>query len=525
MTQDKFGSSSWRVDPSGNITSSNDAPTGQPGSAGSRPDRFAPYRPTAAGTDPGRTPESGQSSIPQSSAPQSYQQPSPWAAGQAQNAAGATSVPSAQQNPYAGPASTPPSAPRVGYAGSPSQQSGYSAQQAPVLPSRVTTTERKRGPGWGALIGAMVVTALFSAGVTWGLSEYRSDASTSSASQPVVEDVQSGSEVIPPVNQSSQAPDWEAVAAAVRPATVAIMVEGRSGSASGSGVVFDSDGHIITNYHVVSSALDEGTLTVTTHDGRLYEATIVGTDSTTDLAVLALTTVPDDLVAARFATSETLQVGQPIMAVGAPLGLADTVTTGVISALDRPVTVESTGAVDPSNPMAGTQTELVVTNAIQIDASLNPGNSGGPLFDATGGVIGINSSIASTSSSASEAGSIGLGFAIPVDLVKSVAQQIISTGKVEHALLGVQIQTGVAASGSATYMGAQVVEVVAGGAAEEAGLLPGDVVIGIDGHSVTSGPALTGFVRRYTAGQEVTLEILRNGQEMTTRAVLRARDA
>lgn len=516
MTQNRFGSSAWHVDPSGNVTSSNDAVGGTVGPDATKDSRFAPSQLAQSGQSKGGAPASppparvaqpSTGRIPRSDAPKGE---SPYRAGPFQ-------APTIR----AGADSTS----RPGYPQPPQSQPGYAQQQSPT-PSRITTTERKRGPGWGALVGAMLITGLVSTGATWAVGEYLMDTPSATESQaPAGTDLQSGVQVIPPVDQASGAPDWEAVASAVRPATVAIMVEGKSGSASGSGVVFDSQGHIITNYHVVSSALDDGNLTVTTQDGRLYEATIVGTDSTTDLAVLALATVPQDLVPARFATSETLQVGQPIMAIGAPLGLADTVTTGVISALDRPVTVESTGAVDPSNPMAGTQTELVVTNAIQIDASLNPGNSGGPLFDATGGVVGINSSIASTSSSASEAGSIGLGFAIPVDLVKSVAQQIITAGRVEHALLGVTIQTGVAVSGDDAYMGAQVVEVVAGGAAEEAGLLPGDVVVGIDGHAVTSGPALTGFVRRYTAGQEVTLEVLRNGQEVSTQAVLRARDA
>lgn len=435
---------------------------------------------------------------------------------------------------YSGTGST--GAGGTGFPGGPSGPNGPGGPNIPgtqVFPSGFqpdpqppVTQKTKSGPGWIALFAAMLVTGLFTGSLTMGLIEYRSDSGTTTSSTEEVTpgtDLQSGTEVIPPVITDANAADWEAVAEAVRPVTVAIMVEGPSGAASGSGVIFDSEGHIITNYHVVSAALTEGTVTVTTQDGRLFNATIVGTDSTTDLAVLALTNPPSDLVAARFATSETLMVGQPIMAIGAPLGLADTVTTGVISALDRPVTVEASGAVDPADPFSQNQTELVVTNAIQVDASLNPGNSGGPLFDAEGGVIGINSSIASNSSSADEAGSIGLGFAIPVDLVKSVAEQIITNGVVQHALLGVEIRTGTGASGEATYLGAEVVTVSSGGAAEAAGLQPGDVIIGIDGHSVTSGASLTGYVRRYTAGQQVTLEVLRGGQEVSVDAVLQAK--
>lgn len=387
-------------------------------------------------------------------------------------------------------------------------------------PSRAAVNQKRRGPGWAALIAAMVVTALISTGIALGVS--RTDALGLYTSQDsTVEPAQSG-ETVPPVTQGIAAPDWEAVAATVRPATVSIMVEGQGGAATGSGVVFDNEGHVITNHHVVAYAVDGGNITVTTHDGRLYNATIVGTDQTTDIAVLQLEGGGTQLPAARFAESNSLEVGQPVMAVGSPLGLADTVTTGIISALDRPVTIQASGQVDPLDPSAQVQQEVIVTNAIQIDASINPGNSGGPLFDATGGVIGINSSIASTSSTEEGAGSIGLGFAIPVDLVKSVATQIIETGSVQHARLGVEIQTAAVARGETTQLGARVATVSGGGAAEAAGLQPGDVIVGIDGHAVTSGPALTGFVRRYVAGDEVTLDVVRDGQDMQVPVILKS---
>lgn len=383
----------------------------------------------------------------------------------------------------------------------------------------------RKGPGWGALIAAMVVAALIattaSIAVLRGPSLFGSG--TAAPEDAAGTSIQSGSQVVAPVTQGTTAPDWEAVAAAVRPATVSIMVQGESEAASGSGVIIDGDGHVITNHHVVSSAVNGGAITVTTHDGRIFNATIVGTDQTTDLAVLQLENAPSDLVAARLGDSDALEVGQPVMAIGSPLGLSDTVTTGVISALDRPVTVRSSGQVDPADPTAGAQTELVITNAIQIDASINPGNSGGPLFDATGAVVGINSSIASNSSSASEAGSIGLGFAIPADLVKSVASQILQYGTVQHARLGVEIRTATVERQGGSQLGAEVATVMSGGAAELAGLQPGDVIIGIDGHAVTSGPALTGYVRRYTAGQQITLDVVRGGQDLQVQATLEAR--
>lgn len=389
-------------------------------------------------------------------------------------------------------------------------------------PVRATTTTKK-GPGWFALIAAMLVTALLTSGLWLGVTKSGlvDDGLASSIDNSVTAPQQSG-EVVPPVTEGVAAPDWEQVAATVRPATVTITVEGQSEAGTGSGVVYDSTGYIVTNHHVVEPAIDGGTITVSTHDGRLYDATIVGTDQTTDLAVIKVSSEAD-LVAARFGTSSDLSVGQPVMAVGSPLGLADTVTTGVISALDRPVSVVASGQIDPLDPTAQTPAEMVVTNAIQIDASINPGNSGGPLFDGSGSVIGINSSIASTASSSETAGSIGLGFAIPVDLARNVADQIITTGSVQHALLGVSIQSVSFNRGDSGQLGAEIVTVVQGGAADQAGLQEGDIIIGIDGKPVTSSVALTGYVRRHAVGDVVTLDVVREGQDMQVQATLQVK--
>ncbi|WP_099331734.1 S1C family serine protease [Actinomyces minihominis] len=397
----------------------------------------------------------------------------------------------------------------------PPVQSVYAAAPPTRAEVRPQVVAVRRGPGWAALIIGMFLTLIAALAVMFAV--WGADSPFSAAPNMTDDSVSEvEGEVVEPVITPGDAPDWQAVAASVRPATVSIIVEGSDGSASGSGVIIDGQGHIVTNDHVVSGATEGGSITVTLHDGRLYNATIVGTDATTDLAVLRMENPPTDLTSALLGSSSSLAVGQPVMAIGAPLGLADTVTTGVISALDRPV------AVSGGSSSSG-QSEVVITNAIQIDASINPGNSGGPLFDDTGAVIGINSSIASIGQSSSDAGSIGLGFAIPVDLVKSIATQIIETGTVEHALLGVTISTTAVQVGEESRLGALVASVSPGGSADEAGLLEGDVIVGIDGNSVTSGPSLTGFVRRYVAGSAVVLDVVRDGQLQQVKAVLQAR--
>ncbi len=379
----------------------------------------------------------------------------------------------------------------------------------------------KSGPGWAALIIAMLLTSVVTMALTLGMWGGAGPFSVSpQLSGKVTEEgssllPQSGAEVVEPVPTLDGVPDWEAVAAAVGPATVSIFVSGDNESASGSGVIIDGEGHVITNHHVVAGATTGGTITVTLNDGRLYSATLVGTDLTTDLAVLVLDAPPGDLTSALLGDSSTLTVGEPVMAIGAPLGLADTVTTGIISALDRPVAVSGSSSQG--------EEEVVITNAIQVDASINPGNSGGPLFNAEGAVIGINSSIASLGASSTEAGSIGLGFAIPVNLVKSVAAQIIETGSAEHAMLGVQISTGAVQVGNESRLGAIVAAVTPGSAAEQSGLQEGDVIVGIDGQTVRSGPSLTGYVRRYTAGDQVVLDVVRNGQLQEIPVILKQR--
>ena len=401
-------------------------------------------------------------------------------------------APSAQDTPAAdGTYSAPTGEPYGGYAAPASSEA--------VAPTVIVT---KKGPGWGALLGAMLLTV----GLTLGALFYVRPAMLR-ASTPT--NLNGGT--IATVPASSDATDWTAVASAVSPAVVTIQAQGASSGSTGSGVIYDAQGDIVTNYHVISSVLTGGQIQVTLADGRLYAARVVGHDKTTDLAVIRLDNPPEDLTVARFTTSSTLQVGAPVMAIGAPLGLSNTVTTGIVSALNRPVEV-SMDEDSTSQDQTQASSDLVITNAIQIDASINPGNSGGPLFDATGAVIGINSSIKSlATSSDGQAGSIGLGFAIPSDLVVSVADQLIASGSASHGMLGVTVKAATATVGSDTFVGAEIQEVTSGSGAAIAGLRVGDVILTVEGQEVTSPKQLVGYVRRYRAGDTVTMTIERDG--------------
>lgn len=332
-----------------------------------------------------------------------------------------------------------------------------------------------------------------------------------------------------PLPESAGVPQWERVSAAVSPSVVTINVTDGSSGGVGSGVIYSPDGLIITNHHVIRDGQSEtGEIAVTLHDQRVYDAEIVGTDKTSDLAVIRLKNPPTDLVVASIGTSKDLVVGQPVMAIGAPLGLSNTVTTGIISALDRPVEVSAKknnsedpfGQLDPK--AAG---DTVVTNAIQIDASINPGNSGGPLFNQQGQVIGINSSIASISeNSDGEGGSIGLGFAIPSDLVRSVSDQLVQHGKVNHAVLGVSI-TSIARDVKGTHhLGVLVEDVTPGGAADKAGIREQDMITHIDDKRTPSAKSLQGVIRTYTAGSKVSVTVIRGSETLTLEATLQPRD-
>jgi len=369
----------------------------------------------------------------------------------------------------------------------------------------------RRGPGWVALIaaagGSAVLASLLTAGIV----------NSSDTASPVPTSSSQGSQqaVTGPVTSSTaQNPDWAKVAAAVERAVVSVQVTTSSGGGEGSGVILDKQGHVLTNNHVVGGA---DSIVVMLSDGRGYVAKVVGTDASTDIAVIKISNPPADLTTATLGDSNAVEVGDPVMAVGNPLGLADTVTTGIVSAVNRPVTTSASQQEDPFGGSAGSA-ESVVTNAIQTDAAVNPGNSGGALVDVQGRVIGITSSIASLGSSAtSQSGSIGLGFAIPINEVKDVTDQLMKSGSVQHAFMGVSLSEKSVTVDGAMRQAAVVAQVNSGAPAAKAGLKVDDAIIAIDGESVNGRDSLIAQVRERRPGTAVKLTVVRGGktQEIT----------
>jgi putative serine protease PepD len=410
----------------------------------------------------------------------------------------------APANPYARPAQGAPGA------HTPSGSFGPPpAPPAPTMAGESGAPQRRRT--WVPVVSAAAAAALLASVGTAGLTgAFGADQDTASLA-----DVgqQHETSAAPVADSSSQNPDWEAVTKAVAPSVVAIQVQTPQGGAEGSGVIIDDKGHVVTNNHVVSGA-ENDTVQVTLSDGRLFDAKIVGLDPATDLAVVQLVDAPDDLQPATLGDSDDVSVGESVLAVGNPLGLANTATTGIVSAVDRPVSASGEGG--------GTS---VVTNAIQIDAAINPGNSGGPLFDAQGRVIGITSSIATLSSGGTQSGSIGLGFAIPVNLAKTIGQQLVDNGTAEHAFLGVTLADATATADGVTRRGAEVQEVTDGSPAADAGIRSGDVIVAIDGHSVGGAESLTAFVRERAAGAESKLTVVRDGKTLELDVTLATRPA
>jgi putative serine protease PepD len=286
------------------------------------------------------------------------------------------------------------------------------------------------------------------------------------------------------------------IAQRVLPSVVSIATDSSSGSASGSGFIIESSGYILTNNHVVDGAVNGGTLTVTLNSGKSYTASIVGRDTSYDLAVIKI--AAQGLPALQFGDSDKVQVGDAVIAVGSPLGLAGTVTSGIISAKNRAVTAgDSTG-------------ESSFINALQTDAAINPGNSGGPLVDATGAVIGVNSAIASLGSSyGSQSGSIGLGFAIPINQARKTADQLIKTGKATYPIMGISIDRNYSGVGAKVAGSAGAIKV--GGPAEKAGLKIGDIITKFDGKTINNADELIVAVRARSVGDTVSVTYLRDG--------------
>ncbi|MCF7551325.1 S1C family serine protease [Pseudonocardia sp. WMMC193] len=300
---------------------------------------------------------------------------------------------------------------------------------------------------------------------------------------------------------SAQLTPVEAVAEKVLPSVVLLRVEGGGpGGDEGSGIVLSPEGLVLTNDHVVAPAADGGAITAVLSDGRSFPGRIAGRDIGSDLALVRLDGAAG-LAPAELGNSDSLRVGQQVVAFGAPLGLDGTVTTGIVSALDRAVSV--------GGERGGGQ--ATVLNAVQHDAPINPGNSGGPLVDLQGRVVGVNSAIASTGGQ--QGGSIGVGFSIPVNQAARVADELARTGTATRAVLGVSVtQAGTPASG-----GAVVGQLTPGGPAEQAGLRPGDVVLRLDDRPIADGDELVAAVRDHRPGDQVRL-VLSNREVVVTLA-------
>jgi len=297
----------------------------------------------------------------------------------------------------------------------------------------------------------------------------------------------------------------QAAAAKIIPSTVVIEVTNGQEGGTGSGVILDTDGNIVTNAHVVTG-LSQASIQVTLSDGRTAPAELVGVDASSDLAVIKINGV-QDLQPAAFADSDGLVIGQTVVAVGAPLGLSGTVTQGIVSSLDRPV--RTGDSADAST----------VLDAVQTDAAINPGNSGGPLVNLAGEVVGLNSAIASVGQTGTQSGNIGVGFAIPADDVISTADQLLADGTAEHASLGIAASE--ARSGAT---GALVQRVDGDSAAARAGLQQGDLLTKLDDRAVVDLDSLLAAVRDHSPGDEVTLTVERDGSEQTLTVTLGSRE-
>ena len=353
------------------------------------------------------------------------------------------------------------------------------------------------------LAGALVVGAGAGVGGAAAWDAFQGDPATTGGTE------RTTSQVVDSGDEPATDGSVEDVASSVLPSVVKIDVATPQGEGSGSGIVLSSDGQILTNNHVVESAAQGGRLTVSFSDGSHADATVLGTDPLTDTAVIQAEDV-SGLTPATIGKSDNVDVGQEVVAIGSPFGLDATVTSGIVSALDRPVNV--------GTDSAGNAT---VYPAIQTDAAINPGNSGGPLVDMEGHVIGINSSIRSTGSAYTQAGSIGLGFAIPIDDVLDIVDQLADGETPTHARLGIGVEDAATTQTAVQITdGATVGEVTQGSAAGDAGLRTGDVITRVDEQEITSADSLIATIRSYRPGDEVAVTYQRDGEEQTATVTL-----
>ena len=303
-----------------------------------------------------------------------------------------------------------------------------------------------------------------------------------------------GANLVSTKNTVERAPDSiAALAARVIPAVVSISVKGTTTSDTGSGFFLDSNGYVLTNNHVVEAAATSGTITVELSNGKKYGAKLMGRDNSYDLAVLKIDVTSAPTL--QLGNSDLVQVGDAVIAIGSPLGLSGTVTSGIISSKNRAVTTGNGSG------------ESSFINALQTDAAINPGNSGGPLVDATGAVIGVNSAIATLGSSR-QSGSIGLGFAIPINQAKKTAEQLIKTGSATYPIMGVSVDTRF--TGTGALISSESIGVTPGGPADKAGLKIGDIITNFDGVDINNSDELIVAIRSKSVGDKVKVRYIRN---------------
>ena len=334
----------------------------------------------------------------------------------------------------------------------------------------------------------------------------------------------------PIVVNNAESVNWVTAAAAVAsPSVVTVNVSSSQSAGNGSGEFLTADGYILTNTHVVTLDGESASVNieVKTYDGKIYKARVIGTDPTNDLAVIKVD-APVEFTPIKFADSSKLNVGDNVVAIGAPLGLAQTVTKGIVSALNRTIQVANSAA--PSNGSKndgfgglqffnGTGSSINLS-VIQTDAAINPGNSGGALVDDKGRLIGVNVAIANAGSTG-QSGSIGVGFAIPSNIAKRIASEIIKTGSASHALLGAMVSDATNSSNQASFsIGAKVEKLTPGGAAEKGGVQVGDVIVKFNGNAISSASELTAAVRQLAANTKATLDLIRGGKTVTLEVTL-----
>lgn len=429
------------------------------------------------------------------SSPQGWPEPAPhWYAG--------------QPAPHPGPSPAEGKHPPPAYAPGPPPFATHSFGSPPpgqhVPQDHPSARRQHHRPGWGALIGVAAASAIVAGGlggVAGGYLGSHGDLDLSGGSSYNAPPAQPGSTSRPKDSIAG-------IAAQALPSVVTIEVRGADGTGTGSGFVFDKQGHLITNNHVVADAADSSEIKVVLASGKHVTAKLVGSDTSYDIAVLKVD--GSGLAPLPIGSSAAVVVGDEVVAVGAPLGLESTVTSGIVSALNRPV-----------SPSGGTGPSFI--NAIQTDAAINPGNSGGPLLDMQGRVIGVNSAIAAIPGvTGQQSGSIGVGFSIPSDQMRKTAEQLIRTGKAVHPVIGVILDTEYTGEGVriATAGPNGSAPITKNGPADKAGIRPGDVVIEFEGRPMTDPDELVVAIRAKDVGDVVTMKVRRGSREINVKMTL-----